>query len=355
MPWGLGHPIDCKDLTFNREQGCAFYKGQRIELSDTPFQVLYRIHGEHSNLVSNEAIRRDVWHNANRDPNLPQQQVTKLNKILPPFGLYVHSVRNRGYLIARVEQLSHASRDKYGTADLATRTSRRSSRDLSNLDSRRDQSDTILFAPIRVGLDELISIAGLSAFYPSRDYYSLYRDASTIDQYVSTATRSVVMVSINLMTGIPIDGVCEALKRKIKSNAKFTAIVSLLNPDMPHLMASLAPVLATTPVDLAHSIRLSLNRLNEAKMDLKPKDRARFAIRVHHTIPMGSAILLDHKEPSGRIQIESKVYKAPPRMSFAFEVVRTGSGEFYETLAKGYDDLVADGNVWDVNHSGKAI
>lgn len=204
----------------------------------------------------------------------------------------------------------------------------------------------------RGGLDELISAAGLSAFYPSRDYYSKYRDVANIDQYVSTATRSVVMVSINLMTGIPIAGVCEALVTKLKANPKFTAVVSLLNPDLSHLMASLAPVLSTTRAGLAHSIRESLHRLNHAKTQLRPKDRSRFSVRVHDTIPMGSAILLDHKESFGRIQIESKVYKAPPRMSFAFEVVRTGSQGFYETLAKGYDDLVDDGHEWKIDHSG---
>jgi hypothetical protein len=67
---------------------------------------------------------------------------------------------------------------------------------------------------------------------------------------------------------------------------------------------------------------------------------------------MGSAILLDHYEPSGRIQIESKVYKAPPLQSFAFEVMQTGVADgFYETLAKGYDDLVKDGREWTSSQS----
>lgn len=253
---------------------------------------------------------------------------------------------------------------KHSALALAAQRSGRSSKHSLEIQERESQVPSSLSAhsganapaqraPIRAGLNELISVAGLSAFYPSRDYYSKYRDAASIDQYVSTATRSVVLVSINLMTGIPIDGVCEALVKKLKTNPKFTAIVSLLNPELPHLMASLAPVLSTKPADLAHSIRQSLNRLNDAKTQLRPKDRGRFSIRVHDTIPMGSAILIDHKELFGRIQIESKVYKAPPRMSFGFEVVRTGSEGFYETLAKGYDDLVADGHGWAIVHSGK--
>lgn len=260
-----------------------------------------------------------------------------------------------------LELLDEQFRTQSASALAAQRSGRSSKRNLGTQEREKQvphslNADSSANEParpdrLRGRFNELISAAGLSAFYPSRDYYA-YRDVANIDQYVSTATRSVVMVSINLMTGIPIAGVCEGLITKLKANPKFTAAVSLLNPELPHLMASLAPVLSTTATGLAHSIRESLHRLNQAKNQLRPKDRGRFSIRVHDTIPMGSAILLDHKESFGRIQIESKVYKAPPRKSFAFEVVRTGSAGFYETLAKGYDDLVDDGHEWKIPHSG---
>jgi uncharacterized protein YdeI (YjbR/CyaY-like superfamily) len=262
-----------------------------------------------------------------------------------------------------LELLDEQFRKYSALAFEAQRSGKSSKHRLETQDQKRQQSSSLSaqaranatprFAPVRTGLNELISAAGLSAFYPSRDYYSRYLDAASVDQYVSTAKCSVVLVSINLMTGIPIDGVCDALIRNLKTNPKFTATVSLLNPDVPHLMATLAPVLSTKPDDLAHSIRQSLNQLNDARTQLRPKDRGRFSIRVHDTIPMGSAILIDHNELFGRIQIESKVYKAPPRKSFAFEVVRTGVEGFYETVAKGYDDLVADGHGWAIVHSGK--
>jgi pyrimidine deaminase RibD-like protein len=45
-----------------------------------------------------------------------------------------------------------------------------------------------------------VSEAGLSAFYPSRDFYSRLRpDAPTIDTYVRTAKHSAVLVSIKLI------------------------------------------------------------------------------------------------------------------------------------------------------------
>lgn len=341
MPGAVIDFIDGKDLTFEESQGCVYYQSQRISLEGKPFEVLQFIHAAHPSFVNNEELRKRVWRNINVDPNLPQQHVSKLNKILPPFGLRVRGVTNRGYVLVRIGNESH--------------------RTLKSLNEQYRKYDSLVLevqtrtrpALVRAGLDELISAAGLSAFYPSRDYYSKYRDAASVDQYVSTATCSVVLISINLMTGIPIDGVCESLIQKLKINPTFTAIVSLLNPELPHLMATLAPALDMKPTDLARSIRQSLNKLNDTRTQLIPEDRDRFLIHVHDTIPMGSAILIDHKELFGRIQIESKVYKAPPRMSFGFEVVRTGSEGFYETLAKGYDGLVADGHEWVVVHSRK--
>jgi hypothetical protein len=212
--------------------------------------------------------------------------------------------------------------------------------------SKQEQTVPFHAVVVRAHLNEQVIAAGLTAFYPSRAYYRKYRETATIDQYVSTATHSVVMVSINLMTGIPIEGLSGALIAKLKLTKSFTATISLIDPDKLYLMKTLAPVLNTTPGDLANSIRASLNQLTSARAKLPLRARGRFLIRVHNTIPMGSAILLDHRELSGRIQIESKVYKAAPLLSFAFEVMQTGVHGFYETLAKGYDDLVRDGREW---------
>lgn len=310
---------------------------------------------------TNEEIVEFAWKEAKGSLDDLHHSIKRLRDIFGNDGDRESFIVSGPYkLVPEVQYIDDAViRQSTGSALTALKPSQRSFKHNTGTDEREmcamptlgtdAEIDPPVQSPIiRAGLNELISIAGLSAFYPSRDYYARYRDAASIDQYVSTATRSVVLVSINLMTGIPIDGVCEMLIAKVRANAQFAATVSLLNPELPHLMASLAPVLGTTPSDLARSIRQSLTRLNDAKAQLRPRDRRRFSIRVHDTIPMGSAILIDHKEPFGRIQIESKIYKAPPRMSFAFEVVRTGSEGFYEALVKGYDDLVADGRIWKI-------
>jgi pyrimidine deaminase RibD-like protein len=165
-----------------------------------------------------------------------------------------------------------------------------------------------------------VAEAGLTAFYPCRDYYSRFRrDASTIDRYVSTAETTAILVSINLMTGIPFHDLCAALERKLSGyGTAFSATVSLLDPRCPHLMNVIAAVLSIEPDDLALSIRKSLRDLVRFKGKLPEDIRSRFDIRVHSALPFGSAILLDHKQPNGRIQIETKPYKAGLQKSFAF-------------------------------------
>ena len=71
----------------------------------------------------------------------------------------------------------------------------------------------------------------------------------------------------------------------------------------------------------------------------------RLELRVHNTIPFGSAIIVDHKESYGRIQIETKPYKAVLNDSFAFEIAPHGTSGFYQTLINGYEALIKDGNA----------
>ncbi len=80
-----------------------------------------------------------------------------------------------------------------------------------------------------------VAEAGLTAFYPSRDYYPRFRQqAATIDRYVSTAQSTAVLVSINLMTGIPFHDLCQALERKLTaSGSAFGVVISLLDPESP--------------------------------------------------------------------------------------------------------------------------
>ena len=176
--------------------------------------------------------------------------------------------------------------------------------------------------------------AGITTFYPSRDYYGrLRRDAATIDRYVSTAKRTAVLVSVNLMTGLPFHDLCSCLDRKLGApGGGFSATISLLDPTRRELMASVAPIVNMESEELVRTIRSSLRDLLGLKERMAKTVQEQFDVRVHHSLPCGSAILLDHRQPDGRIQIEAKPYKAGLQKSFAFEVVRREQGGLYDVL-----------------------
>lgn len=210
-----------------------------------------------------------------------------------------------------------------------------------NRDFIRDR-ETAMATTLTPGVVE----AGITAFFPSRDFYPLFRkDAATIDRYVSTAEHTVIMVSINLMTGLPFHDLCECLKSKLGGvDSAFTATISLLDPRRPELVGAMAPVLNREPADLAESIRRSVRNLVQFKRALPEKVQSRLDVRVHPALPFGSAILIDHAHPKGRIQIETKPYKVGLQRSFAFEVARrSGSSVLFDTLTIAYETLVADG------------
>jgi len=202
---------------------------------------------------------------------------------------------------------------------------------------------------VLVGVTE----AGITAFFPSHDYYALLRpDAPTIDRYISFAEHTLTMVSINLMTGLPFNDLCAALKRKLgQVGEQFSATLSLLDPRRQDLMSVVAPVLNSDPTELAQAIRRTVRNLIRFKRTLPTEVQARLDVRVHPALPFGSAILLDHKYPNGRIQIETKPYKVGLQKSLAFEVRKGfGSSGLFDVLVTAYETLLGEGqSVVDEN------
>ncbi len=187
--------------------------------------------------------------------------------------------------------------------------------------------------------------AGLTRFTPSREFYAIYRsDAPSIDTYINTAKRSIVIISVNLMTGLPFDGVLEVLESRLEDRVNPVDVtISLLNPKRDDLMSALAPVLQMSDDEFRAKIIKTLDQLYNFKARLSTGAQRRFKMLVHNAIPFASAILLDHEEEYGRIQIETKPYKAPLRKSFGFEVAPTTDENLYDTLRQSYEDLLRDG------------
>jgi predicted acylesterase/phospholipase RssA len=195
-------------------------------------------------------------------------------------------------------------------------------------------------------LQEMVRNSGMTAIYSSRNDYAKYRaHATSIDTYIDTAKKKLVVISINLMTGLPFDGLCNTLERKLeaRSEEEFTAIISLLDPREHYLMAAIAPVLGMEAEALASTIKSSIKELLKFKDRLSIHAKEKLNIRVHKAIPFASAILIDCEESYGRIQIETKAYKAPLRRSFAIEFGHRHADDLYGSLVTGYKELINDG------------
>lgn len=196
----------------------------------------------------------------------------------------------------------------------------------------------------------LIAEAGLTGFYPSRSYYRRFRkEVGSISAYISTARNSLSMVSINLQTGDEYEGIRRIFTEKLQRIPFFQLSISLLDHRDEHLMRVMAPVLNTTADELARRIKGTLGNLVRDRGALSDKNAQGWDIGVHKSLPFGSAIIIDQDQPYGRIQIETKPYKAPLGVSFAFEVAPTTLGGFFDVLRDGYFNLLADGDSIDAN------
>lgn len=196
-------------------------------------------------------------------------------------------------------------------------------------------------------LVEQIEKVGLSAFYASREDYGKYRiDASSIDRYINGAMESVCMVSITLSTGILIDDICKVFEIKLQQNKKFKVVVSLLNPYNNELYKTIMPLFKQSEKTLQENTISAIKTLIDFRSHLKEDEQKRFTIKVHQTLPFGSAIILDGDTERGTIQIETKPYDVGMRKSFAFEIKNNG-GMFYETLKQSYYKLIDDGILWN--------
>ena len=196
-------------------------------------------------------------------------------------------------------------------------------------------------------LSQQINAIGLSAFFSSRDDYSKYRNSThSIDRYINTAKSSIELVSITLTTGIQIDDICTVIKNKINKQRDFSVTISLLNPFRDELYTALEPVFGTDYSSLQNRTKDALKRLSQLKKSLSAEMQKGFSIKMHNTLPFGSAIILDGNLEGGRIQIETKPYKVGMRKSFSFEIINDGN-LFYDTIKSSYYELIDDGDYYE--------
>ena len=186
--------------------------------------------------------------------------------------------------------------------------------------------------------------ANVTRFHPNRDYYRHERAGSgSISDYVSTATQSVEMVSINLATGNDLETITvafEELISKLRNPVRVT--VSLLDPEKPYLLECIARVIRKSPEALANQINVTIEALSDFR-DRKLAEARKSLLEVwcHAWLPHDSAIILDGDSPNGRFQLETKGYQLGMQKSFGFEV---GAGsQFFTDLRDSYRGLIHDG------------
>jgi hypothetical protein len=152
------------------------------------------------------------------------------------------------------------------------------------------------------------------------------------------------MVSM-LMSPRTREGFKKVVFDKFKGNKEtnFDITVSLINPYDEHLMHSLSRIFEISPTELETNILSSLNDLLVFSESLYNNFQKNLKIRTHNIIPFGSAIIVDHLTNNGRIQIETKPYKASREKSFGFELIPTSENGLYHTILDGYLEIINNG------------
>jgi predicted acylesterase/phospholipase RssA len=195
---------------------------------------------------------------------------------------------------------------------------------------------------ISPALRRCLADAGVTRFMPARKYYAQYRDGrESIGSYISLAQSSLTMVSISLATGMDLEKVVNTFRALLNRAYPVKTIISLLDPELPYLMAFTAPIMDKTPEDLAKSITETITELGKLWASLPNERKTYLELWCHSTLPQASAIMIDEQAGTGLIQLETKAYKARRIDSFAFEI-RAGT-EFYSMLQSSYAELIKDG------------
>ena len=294
------------------------YNSRRtLDLSNvkTVLDLLFMSQEDYSNKVISDFIDKDnlIMINTSLSQKIALDDTIKANTILPP---------------------------------LAEKTFEDNYKDIDSFFSSTPKNQTYSINNL---LAHSITKAGLSAFVPTRDDYKDFRRGHhNISSYIETAQKNVTLISVSLATGVEFEALATKIKDMIE-NKKVAFVISLLNPDNNALMESVAPIFAYSTKELSRKIKNSLKNIHNMKKTLSMDNQKKIDIRVHNTLPFGSAIMLDCEEDGttyGRIQIETKPYKVEYNGSFAFEITNHTTNKLFSNLYMGCNLLLADGREW---------
>ncbi len=182
--------------------------------------------------------------------------------------------------------------------------------------------------------------AGVSNFYSNRDDFERYRGATRLIDYISLAERSIHIASHWLAHGAEMEGIVLRLAELVKAPRSLTIVVGVIDPNADYIR-SFAVYLDMEAEELRIRSQAVLNKLWQVRESLAPEEKPRFQIKVYHTLPIASVIILDARTLKGRLQIDLKSYRISRRDSFAIEF--SGSGRpVYERLAESWIKLLEE-------------
>lgn len=195
-----------------------------------------------------------------------------------------------------------------------------------------------------VKLQKRLRSAGLSNFYASRSDFVRYREAPKLTDFLSSAEESIDIAAYWMAHGNEAEGIAEHIAKLVQPPKKIRATVAIIDPKSVYI-EELACYLDMKPSELKSRIESSLNNLYEAKRKLSAEDQKRFKIKIYHTIPIASVIMIDEGSKDGRIQLDFKPYKVPRDYSFAFQF--SGRGNYlYDLCRNAWKRLIDDANEY---------
>lgn len=171
-----------------------------------------------------------------------------------------------------------------------------------------------------IGLANKLFANGLTLFHFSREDYK-----KRLSFFLDGAKSSIEIVSISLKITHEEGKLTDVFQRKLIANPDFFIRISLINPNNKSLVKIVADSLSVNSEKMRLEILDMLKDLKECKNSLEESQKLRFDILVHNCFPMGSAIMLDATPISGKIQIETKLYKAKRDESFGFLLSKKSS------------------------------
>jgi hypothetical protein len=189
----------------------------------------------------------------------------------------------------------------------------------------------------------VLARGGIRRMTLSRADYRARVGSGVLRDYLATATNAIDIVSVSLNVTQAENSLISFFEQKINENENFCVRITLLNPLSP-VIPILAKSLDLEPKELEDEIRDTLRQLERCKSKLVGNAIRRLMIYVHDTLPIGSAILLDATPETGRIQVETKLYRAPRTESFGFEVA--GPSPFYKRNFTAWSKVFLDSNEW---------